>query len=63
MPGSGSIDGIISGLDTTSIVDAIIEFERRPAFFMEVDQVQKTNIITTLKALQAKVFAFSSPHP
>ena len=60
MPGSGSIDGIVSGLDTTSIVDAIIEYERRPAFYMEVDQAQKTNIITTLKALQAKVFAFQS---
>jgi len=60
MPGSNSIDGIISGLDTTAIVDAIIEFERRPALFMEIDQAQKTNIISTLKALQAKVFAFQS---
>jgi len=57
MPGFNSIDGIFSGLNTTEIVDAIIQFERRPAFFMEVDQAQKTNIITTLKALQAKVFA------
>lgn len=57
MPGFNSIDGIFSGLNTTEIVDAIIQFERQPAFFMEVDQAQKTNIITTLKALQAKVFA------
>ncbi len=60
MPGAGSIDGIVSGLDTTGIVDAIIEFERRPAFYMEVDQAEKTNIVSTLKALQAKVFAFQS---
>ncbi|MCD6248798.1 MAG: flagellar filament capping protein FliD [candidate division Zixibacteria bacterium] len=60
MPGTNSIDGLVSGLDTTSIVDAMIEFERRPALFMEVDQAQKTNIISTLKALQAKVFAFQS---
>lgn len=60
MPGFNSIDGLISGIDTTAIVDAIIEYERRPALFMEVDQAQKTNTITTLKALQAKIYAVQS---
>jgi flagellar hook-associated protein 2 len=60
MPGFNSIDGLISGIDTTGIVDAIIDFERRPALFMEVDQAQKTNTITTLKALQAKIYAVQS---
>ena len=54
---SNTIDGIISGLNTTEIIDAIMQYERRPAVLMEVDQAEKTNIITTLKALQAKIFA------
>jgi len=60
MPGFSSIDGIFSGLNTTEIVDAIMEYERRPAILMEADQSDKTAIITTLKALQAKVFAVQS---
>jgi flagellar hook-associated protein 2 len=57
---SGTIDGIISGLNTTEIIDAIMQYERRPAALMEADQAEKTNIITTLKALQAKIFAAQS---
>jgi len=54
---SSTIDGIISGLNTTEIIDAIMQYERRPAVLMEADQAEKTNIVTTLKALQAKIFA------
>ncbi|MEW5797147.1 MAG: flagellar filament capping protein FliD [Candidatus Zixiibacteriota bacterium] len=57
MAGSTTIDGIISGLNTTEIIDAIMQFERRPAVLMEAEQAERTNIITTLKALQAKIFA------
>lgn len=57
MSGFNSIDGIISGLDTTSIIDAIIEYDRVPAYLMENEQTEKTNIVTTLKALQAKIYA------
>ncbi|MBN1213693.1 MAG: flagellar filament capping protein FliD [candidate division Zixibacteria bacterium] len=57
---SFSIDGISSGIDTTSYVDAIIEFERRPAVLMEQEQAEKTNIISSLKALQAKILALAT---
>jgi flagellar hook-associated protein 2 len=57
---SSTIDGIISGLNTTEIIDAIMQYERRPAVLMEADQAEKTNVITTLKALQAKIFAAQS---
>jgi flagellar hook-associated protein 2 len=60
MPGFSSIEGLFSGLNTTEIIDAIMEYERRPAALMEADQSDKTAIITTLKALQAKVFAVQS---
>ncbi len=57
MPGTQAIDGITSGFDTTAIVDALISFERRPAVQMEQDQANKTNMVTALKALQAKLVA------
>jgi flagellar hook-associated protein 2 len=60
MPGTGSIDGLVSGLDTSSIVDSIIEYERTPALVRQIDQAEKTNVISTLKALQAKLFAVQS---
>ena len=60
MAGSSTIEGIISGLNTTEIIDAIMQFERRPAALMETEQADKTAIITTLKALQAKIFGVQS---
>ena len=58
---SGStIDGIISGLNTTEIIDAIMQYERRPAVLMEADQAEKTAVVTTLKALQAKIIALKA---
>jgi len=57
---SFSIDGISSGIDTSAYVDAIIEFERRPAVLMEQEQAEKTNIISSLKALQAKILALAT---
>ncbi len=55
-----SIDGLSSGLNTTEIIDSIIRFERRSTVLLEFDQAQKTNIISTLKALQAKFFGLST---
>jgi flagellar hook-associated protein 2 len=60
VPGSQSITGISSGLDTTAIVDAIIAFERNNAVRLEAEQAQKGNIITALKATQAKFLSLSS---
>ncbi|MBU8932753.1 MAG: flagellar filament capping protein FliD [candidate division Zixibacteria bacterium] len=60
MPGANSIDGLNSGFDTTAIVDSIINYERRNAVLLESDGIEKTNIITAYKALQAKVLALSA---
>lgn len=60
MPGLNSIDGINSQLDTTGIIDTIMQYERRPAVLLENQQAEKTNIITTLKALQAKMMALDA---
>ncbi len=60
MPGVGSIDGIISGLNTTEIVDSIMKFERRDAVLLEAEQAQKTHIVSAYKALQAKFLALNT---
>lgn len=58
MPGF-SIDGISSGIQTGEFVDAIIQFERRPAVLLEYQQAQKINIVSTFQALQAKLLALN----
>lgn len=60
MPGIGSIDGLISGLNTTEIVDTIIKSERRNAVLLEEEQAKKTAIISAYKALQAKFLALNT---
>ena len=60
MPALSSIDGINSGLKTTDIVDNLIKIARQPAVLMEQQETEKTNIITAMKAFQAKLLAFST---
>ena len=60
MAGLTSIDGLVSGLKTSDIIDSIMAIERRPAVLMEQDQTEKTNIVSALKALQAKLLALST---
>ncbi|RKX26485.1 MAG: hypothetical protein DRP45_03450 [Candidatus Zixiibacteriota bacterium] len=60
MPGISSIDGLVSGFNTTEIVDALIQLERRPAYLLELSQAEKTNIVSSYKALQAKILALGT---
>jgi len=60
MPSSQAIDGLASGLNTTEIINAIMEFERRPAALMEARQAAITNEITTFNALSAKLLALQT---
>jgi flagellar hook-associated protein 2 len=60
MAATSSISGIVSGLDTSSIIDSLMALERRPAVLLEQDQSEKTNIVSALKALQAKLVALAS---
>jgi flagellar hook-associated protein 2 len=57
---TSAIEGLISGLNTTEIIDAIIKSERHPAVLMEEQQTEKTNIVSAWKAFQAKLLAFST---
>ncbi len=60
MAATSAIDGIISGLNTTEIVDTIIKAERRNAVLLEEEQAMKTTIISAFKALQAKFLALNT---
>ena len=60
MPGSNSIDGLKSGLDTTNIVNTIMKFERRPAALLEIQQAEKRAKVSALQALSAKFIGLNS---
>ncbi len=55
-----AIDGLNSGLDTNSIIDAMMAVERQEAVLLENQQTEKTNIISALKALQAKFLSLQN---
>ncbi len=60
MPGSQSIEGIVSGLDITSIVDSIIEAERQPVTVLEQDKTYKTQQAAAYKAILAKFMSLET---
>ncbi|MDZ4722878.1 MAG: flagellar filament capping protein FliD [candidate division Zixibacteria bacterium] len=60
MQGITSFDGLSSGLNTTQIVDTLIQLQRRNAVLLEQEQASKTNIVTSLNALQAKIVALNA---
>jgi flagellar hook-associated protein 2 len=60
MAATSAIDGLISGLNTTQIIDAIMNSERQPAALLEEQETEKTKIISALKALQAKLVGLTS---
>ena len=60
MPGTQSIVGITSGMDTASIVDSLIEIERQEVVLLEERQVETTNIISTYQALEAQFLSLNA---
>lgn len=60
MPGFQSIEGLASGLDVTSIVDSIIEFERRPVAVLEQDKALKTQQVAAYRAVLAKFLSLET---
>ena len=60
MPGSQYIEGLVSNLDITSIVAAIIEYERAPVTVLEQEQELKTAQVSTYEAVLAKFIALQT---
>ena len=60
MPGIQSIDGLISNLDTTSIVDAIMKAEHLPVDLLTDRQNEATNQLTTYNSIAALMVALGT---
>ena len=60
MPAAQSIEGLSSGLDITSIVDTIIQYERRPVTILEQERAFKTQQVSAYKAVLAKFLSVKS---
>lgn len=52
-----TITGLASNLDTSAIIDAIIEYESEPVTLMTNNKTELTNEVTTFQALSAKLLA------
>ena len=48
-----SVSGLVSGLDTTAIINAIMAVERRPVAVLQSRQITKTDQLTTWKGIEA----------
>lgn len=58
MAGIG-IDGLISTLDTSAIIDALLKLERRPISLIQTRQTNDNNRITALQTINANLLALS----
>ena len=57
---SQSIEGLASGLDTTSIIETIMSYERYPVTLLEKDVEYKTQQVAAYQAVLAKFIALQS---
>ncbi len=57
---SGAITGIASNLDTTSIIDALLTYEKQNITLLQYNQTVKTNQISTYQAINTRLLAFQT---
>ena len=55
MAGTSSIDGLVSGLDTTSLINQLMQIESAPQTLLKTKQTNTSNLVTALQALNTKV--------
>lgn len=60
MPGSQTIEGLMSNLNTTSIVDSIMKLEHRPVDLLTERQAEATNQLTTYNSISALMVALGA---
>ena len=60
MSGLTSVDGIISGLKTTDIIDAMMAVQRRRVTLMEVTKQRAANELTVYQSMTAKLLSVQS---
>jgi flagellar hook-associated protein 2 len=57
---AGAIDGIISGMNTTNIIDTIIAFEHKQVDLYTARQAEQTNKMTSWKSIEALLVGFKA---
>ena len=57
---SGAIDGIISGFNTSEMIDAILTFEKNKVTLLENQKANETNKLTTWKSIEAMLISLKS---
>jgi flagellar hook-associated protein 2 len=57
---AGAIDGIISGLDTTKIIDTMMKMDQRQVDLYTERQTNQTNKLTSWKSIEALLVAFKT---
>jgi flagellar hook-associated protein 2 len=57
---SGGIAGIASNLDTNSIVDALLTYDKQNITLKQYDQAVKTNQIATYQSINTRLLAFQT---
>ena len=60
MPGTFSVGGLASGLDTQNILDQLIALERRPVVLLENRQKQYSERLNVWKQVNSKLQALKS---
>lgn len=55
MGSMGAVDGLISGLDTTSWINKLMEIEAAPQTLLKIKQSETSRLVTALQALNTKV--------
>ena len=57
MAGIGGVDGLVTGLDTTEIIDKILELDRQPIYDLQARIKRLTNIKSAYETLEANLLA------
>src|SRR5207237_1404633 len=57
MTSTFSVDGLISGLQTRSIVDQLMSLERRPLTLLQNKQTAETNRLNALDSIKSQISA------
>ena len=58
MSGVLSVDGLASGLDTTALIDSIMQVERRSVVLLEARQARVNNQLAAFREINTKLLAF-----
>ena len=60
MAGTSSISGLVSGLDTTSIISQLMQLESQPQQALKTKQTATQSVVTALQSLNTKVASLGS---